>query len=131
MSKRQFSYSLQGIPVAFSRQYNERGFWNTYRQNRLNYTMQLEEQHKSAPLSGPLELSLIFHFSIPDQVRSKKYGLPGQVHVGNPSLISLYEFIASIGTGILFKNSDSIVTLSCHKKYDSHPHIDVVIKELV
>lgn len=126
-----YKYVIRGEPIPFSHHFVEKGTWNHYRSLKLNYILQLENQHGDKPkLNGPIALTAKFYFSIPQRLLRRTYLKPGLHHIDNPPLFSLAEFIAAIAQECLLSHAGAIATLSAEKYYDHEPRVELEIEEI-
>lgn len=128
---KEYRYIIWGEPLGSLKHNNERGIWNEYKEKRLHYSLQLQQQHDEQKLLKlPLKLFITYFFQLPERSKHARYSLPGAVHINPPSLTSLTEFITGICTGIIIKNDNIIADIHCSKRFDEEARTELVLQEI-
>lgn len=131
MIKKIFQYTIFGKPIAVARS-TDTGtprMWDDYKHKKLNYKIDLQNQHDEQPIiDGPVLLDIIFH--MPIRPIHKQEELLRQKHSQTPSIFALFNFCEHALLGIVLKHDCQIVQTSLIKKYANKPRTEITIRRL-
>lgn len=125
-------YVVKGNPVALARTriITENKCWDSQKQIKLSYGLQIQNQHSNRPLyAGPLRLNVVFFMPIAPSSRRKN--LHGSFHYFRPDLDNCIKFLADVCTGILYHEDSLICSVAALKVYDNDPRTEFYITELM
>ena len=124
-------YIVRGEPVALARTRitTHNRCWDSQKQVKLAYGIQIQNQHEGSPLfTGPLHIDATFFMPIPLSSRNKN--LSGTFHYFRPDIDNLEKFLLDVATGVLFHEDCLIASITCKKVYDEDPRTEFTVREL-
>jgi len=123
-------YIIKGEPMGLV-SIQEYSVWNESKATRLNYSIQLKNQHDEKPLlHGPLSVKVTFYFLSTIGSNSKKKKYSGATHIDSPGIATLLKVIEDLGRGIIFANSCHIARIMAEKYYDDEPRTEILFSKL-
>lgn len=114
-------YTIQGAPIAQApRQYSGKNIYDTQKQQKLLWQIELSAQHNDAPmLEGPIVLDCCFFFTPEQAIASKKRSsYIGRPHGNRPSLDDLVEWVVDKCHGVIYKDRNIVCSINAYKCYD-------------
>lgn len=113
------------IPLARPRFHNGRA-WDSQKQLKLAWGIQLQQQHKNLPLfeAVPLHLDVEFFLDFPRVSAKKRAQYENKLHITKPDLSNLIKWVEDAATGILFSDDCIIASITCKKQYGDKPRTE-------
>lgn len=113
------------VPWARARIGNAKRFWDSQKQIKLGYVLQISNQVGGLSYTQPLHLDIVFFMPIAESLSDKKkHALDGAYHASKPDLDNLIKFVLDVCTGVLYKNDCIIASISASKKYSLNPRTE-------
>jgi len=112
---------------SFGRAYNPQESEAGIFMSKLQFAIE-NQQRGWKPLTGPVELDIVFAMPIPTTTSQKKARLmeDGEIrHTKKPDLDNLIKFVKDCGSGILWQNDSQIDKIKACKEY-SHEQETVI-----
>lgn len=114
------------VPLARARLTKESRMWDSQKQTKLVYSIQLANQHEGKPMfTGPLHIEVVFYMRIAAAKKGKQ--LAGTYHCFRPDIDNLLKFIADVATGVLYHEDCIIASVATKKVYDDEPRTELII----
>lgn len=126
-----FHYTLNYEPVPWARPGGTSHRYDTQKNLKLLWGLELRKQHKGPLLTGPLHLDVLFAMPIPKKLSvSKRKLVHGTCHTKRPDRNNLTKLLEDTCNGVLFTD-DSILCCSTEKKkYDENPRIEFTLTKV-
>ena len=122
-----FSFILDGNPIPLARHRHGNGrTWDSQKQAKVAIGLQLVNQFKHEPLTGPLKLDVTFF--LPPPQKNKK--IINTYHHYRPDLDNLIKMICDSANKILYKDDSQISVLNAQKKYSLKPRTELAISNI-
>lgn len=106
------------------------GVYDQQSKEREQYRWQLRSQFVDEPITGPIEIKLLFRMPIPKTIkgRMRKDMLANYVyHTKRPDVDNLEKLILDAMSGIVYADDCQIVMLNACKRYSDKPGITIGI----
>ncbi len=116
---------IDGMPIVLQRHRMCRGkAYDPQVKEKEQIRWQLRSQFNQKPLSGPLAVSVTFHFVPPKNTSyvKKKQMLHGKIHrIERPDLSNLIKWVEDCGNGLLWEDDAQIFAITSRKIYGERP----------
>ena len=128
-------YVVKGIPIPLCRPRYSQGRrpWDSQREEKVKWGLQVEAQHGDRPLyEGPIHLDINFYFSPGNALLKRISQEEGRVfhHYYRPDLSNLIKFVEDAITGIVYRDDCIIASIDAHKLYSTDPRTEFTISAL-
>jgi len=123
-------YVIAGDPSYFTvSRSSQKDIFNNQKYRKVVTEITIASQHDERPMyDGKIHVDFTFYLRSP---KSKRYGdLEGAYDPKIPDLLKLVKFIEDVATGILYKNSCIICSVSAKKRYSRKPRTEFEVKIL-
>jgi Holliday junction resolvase RusA-like endonuclease len=122
-------YFLKGRPASRHVANDHLKTWNTQKEARVYFQIQLDGQHEGKPtITGPIDMQLLFF--MPIITTKRKIIKNNQIHVDRPFLTDLIVFVQDICCGIIYDKPGVITSITAKKRYSSEPRTEIFITKL-
>lgn len=129
-------YVVKGNPIPLCRpRFNQgRRPWDSQREEKVRWGLNVGMQHGSAPLfDGPIHLDVTFYFPAPQSMvkRATEFQDIFIPHYYRPDLSNLIKFVEDAVTGILYRDDCLIVSIRAVKGYSVDPRTEFSISQFL
>jgi len=115
--KKMYKFCIPGVPYShYKSDVNYNMLCRNYSENRIRYTVILENQFANEPLiTEPINIKMNFYMPMVKIARVAK-------------ITHLFMFINNIAIGKIYQKESLIHGLTLNKYYDKEPRIEITIK---